>query len=352
VEITRRYLEPRAREDAGLVPGAEGVPEDLGMSDDAVQSLIRWYCREAGVRNLSKQVEKVYRKLALKVVRELEGLQQEEDKAADSSGSKSGSSSPWTVTEETLPDLLGKPPFTSDRLYENGTPPGVVMGLAWTAMGGASLYIECAPHTISGGRPADQQGVFERGVVDSVFGGGGGGSGSKDGADSSAATAGGKGGGSLFSTGMMGDVMKESTRIAHTVARAKLHQWDPTNEYFDRAQIHMHVPEGATPKDGPSAGITMVTALVSLALDRPVRDDIAMTGEVSLTGKVLPVGGIKEKAIAALRSGVSAIIIPKACERDFDELPQYIKDDLHVYYAEHYDDVFDAAFGEDRFFDV
>jgi len=355
VEITRRYLEPRARADAGLVAGSEGVPEDLGISDDAVQSLIRWYCREAGVRNLSKQVEKVYRKLALKVVRKLEGLQQEEEKASDSTSSstKKDSSSPWIVTEDTLSDLLGKPPFTSDRLYENGTPPGVVMGLAWTAMGGASLYIECAPHTISGGRPADQQGVFERGVVDSVFGGGGGGSGGKDGAsDGAAGAAGGKGGGSLFSTGMMGDVMKESTRIAHTVARAKLHQWDPTNDYFDRAQIHMHVPEGATPKDGPSAGITMVTALVSLALDRPIRDDIAMTGEVSLTGKVLPVGGIKEKAIAALRSGVSAIIIPKACERDFEELPQYIKDDLHVYYAEHYDDVFDAAFGEDRFFDV
>jgi len=359
VEITRRYLEPRAREDTGLTPGADGVPEDLGISDDAVQSLIRWYCREAGVRNLSKQVQKVYRKLALRVVRDLEDLPEGNKSDASSSQNNSASSSsdadssPWVVTEDTLSELLGKPPFTSDRLYETGTPPGVVMGLAWTAMGGASLYIECAPHTIAGARQAGQEGVFDKGVVNSVFGGGGGGGDKKDsGGEGGGKGAGGPASGSLFSTGMMGDVMKESTRIAHTVARAKLHQWDPTNDYFDRAHIHMHVPEGATPKDGPSAGITMVTALVSLALDRPVRDDIAMTGEVSLTGKVLPVGGIKEKAIAALRSGVGAIIIPKACERDFEELPQYIKDELHVYYAEHYDDVFDAAFGEDRFFDV
>merc|ERR1711871_1035249 len=189
VEITRRYLEPRARKDTGLTPDADGVPEELGMSDDAVQSLIRWYCREAGVRNLSKQVQKVYRKLALRVVRDLENLSAEDNIGTSSTDDSTASSSseagvsPWLVTEDTLSDLLGKPPFTSDRLYETGTPPGVVMGLAWTAMGGASLYIECAPHTIAGNRESEQQGVFDRGVVNSVFGGGGGGDGGrKDGA--------------------------------------------------------------------------------------------------------------------------------------------------------------------------
>ena len=114
----------------------------------------------------------------------------------------------------------------------------------------------------------------------------------------------------------------------------------------------MHVPEGATPKDGPSAGITMVTALLSLALQRSVRPDLAMTGEVSLTGKVLPVGGIKEKTIAARRSGVTCLIFAEANRRDFEELPDYLQEGLEVHYATHYDDVFDIAFGEDRFFDL
>ena len=140
--------------------------------------------------------------------------------------------------------------------------------------------------------------------------------------------------------------------IALTVARHKLRQWDPTSDFFNRASIHMHVPEGATPKDGPSAGITMVTALLSLALQRSVRPDLAMTGEVSLTGKVLPVGGIKEKTIAARRSGVTCLIFAEANRRDFEELPDYLREGLEVHYAKHYDDVFDIAFGEDRFFDL
>ena len=160
------------------------------------------------------------------------------------------------------------------------------------------------------------------------------------------------GGGGLYATGMMGEVMKESTLIAHTVARAKLHRWDSTNDYFERAKIHMHIPEGATPKDGPSAGVTMVTALVSLALDRPIRPDVAMTGEVSLTGKVLPVGGIKEKTIAAKRSGAGCLIFPAANQKDFEELPEYLRESMEVHFVEHYDDVFDIAFGEDRFFDL
>jgi len=134
IEITRRYLEPRAREDTGLIPGEQNVPPTLELTDGAISDLIRWYCREAGVRNLQKQIQKIYRKMALKVVRGMNG-----DGTEEASGS-------YKVDEERLSELLGKPPFTSDRLYEEGTPPGVVMGLAWTSMGGASLYIECSAH--------------------------------------------------------------------------------------------------------------------------------------------------------------------------------------------------------------
>jgi Lon-like ATP-dependent protease len=342
IEITRRYLEPRAREESGLIEGADGVPSTLEITNGAVNNLIRWYCRESGVRNLQKQIQKVYRKMAFKVV---EGM--------EDGGSKN--TADYKVDEDRLSELLGKPPFTSDRLYEEGTPPGVVMGLAWTAMGGASLYIECSAHH-EYGRRKDVGGIGGAGgVLDSFMGGGGGGGGKSGGnskQNSSDGSNSGAGNGGLYATGMMGDVMKESTLIAHTVARAKLHRWDSTNDYFERAKIHMHIPEGATPKDGPSAGITMVTALVSLALDRPIRPDIAMTGEVSLTGKVLPVGGIKEKTIAAKRSGAGCLIFPSANQRDFEELPEYLRESMEVHFVEHYDDVFDIAFGEDRFFDL
>ena len=356
VEIARRYLEPRAREDTGLVEGETDVPSDLHLTEGAVNDLIRWYCREAGVRNLQKQIQKIYRKMALKVVRGMD----EDESGMEINGS-------YVIDEGQLSELLGKPPFTSDRLYEEGTPPGVVMGLAWTSMGGASLYIECSAHSESGMRRAGNGGGGGGGgVLEGFLGGGGGGSGGSGGGGSGGGGFGGGGGGGgggkskdagmsaggLYATGMMGDVMKESTLISHTVARAKLHRWDPTNDYFDRARIHMHIPEGATPKDGPSAGITMATALVSLALDRPIRSDIAMTGEVSLTGKVLPVGGIKEKTISAKRSGATCLIFPANNRRDYEELPEYLREEMEVHFVEHYDDVFDIAFGEDRFFDM
>lgn len=132
----------------------------------------------------------------------------------------------------------------------------------------------------------------------------------------------------------------------------KLRTWDPSNSFFENSRIHLHVPEGAIKKDGPSAGITMTTALLSLAMDRPIRGDLAMTGEISLTGKVLPVGGIKEKTIAARRAGVNCLILPAENQKDFDELPEYIQEDLEVHFCDEYDDVFDIAFGEDRFFDL
>lgn len=150
--------------------------------------------------------------------------------------------------------------------------------------------------------------------------------------------------GTLHITGHLGDVMKESSQIALTVARNFLHAVEPTNTFLETTHLHLHVPEGATKKDGPSAGITIVTALTSLALNRPVRQNIAMTGEVSLTGKVLPVGGIKEKIIAAKRVGVHCIILPEENRKDFAELPDYIVDNVEVHFVREYSDVYKIVF--------
>ena len=285
---------------------AENIPSTVSIARDAIESLVRWYCREAGVRNLSKHIDKITRKLALQVVAESEGasLNDKTERKTDS----------WTVNEENLSDYVGKPIFTSDRLYEKDPlPHGIVMGLAWTSMGGSALYVET-------------QGI-------------------KRGTDSEGKP---RGGGGIKVTGQLGDVMKESSQIAYTVARAQLADMKPENSFFDETDIHMHVPEGATPKDGPSAGVTMITSMLSLALDRPVRHDVAMTGEVSLTGKVLPVGGIKEKIMAARRAGIQCVILPSANERDYDEIPDYLKDGLEVHFAEEYETVFDNAFGAEN----
>lgn len=279
------------------------VPQGLALAKDAIESLVRWYAREAGVRNLAKYIDKITRKLALQIVAEDEGATLTEKSARKTDS--------WEVTSENLSDYVGKPIFTSDRLYEKDPlPHGIIMGLAYTSMGGSALYIET-------------QGI-------------------KRGMDSDGKT---RGGGNLKVTGQLGDVMKESSQIAYTVARARLaEQTDGKNDFFDVTDIHMHVPEGATPKDGPSAGITMVTSMLSLALDKPVRNDLAMTGEVSLTGKVLAVGGIKEKIMAARRAGIKCVVLPAANQRDFDEIPEYLKEDLEVHFAEDYDKVFEVAF--------
>mmetsp|Transcript_25340 Transcript_25340/g.55347 ORF Transcript_25340/g.55347 Transcript_25340/m.55347 type:complete len:1046 (+) Transcript_25340:140-3277(+) len=289
-------------EEKAFVRG-DGVPESLSVDTSALESLVRWYCREAGVRSLEKHINKITRKLALQIVAEKEGTELTEKSKRQSDS--------WNVTEENLDDYVGKPIFTSDRMYEKDPlPNGIVMGLAWTSMGGSALYIETQAIT----RGLDSDGKR-------------------------------RGGGTLKVTGQLGDVMNESTQIAYTVARARLAQKQPDNSYFDEFDVHMHVPEGATPKDGPSAGITMVTAMLSLALDRPVRNDLAMTGEVSLTGKVLPVGGIKEKTMAARRAGIKTIVFPSENRRDFDELPDYLKEGLDVHFATDYSDVYDVAFG-------
>jgi Lon-like ATP-dependent protease len=153
---------------------------------------------------------------------------------------------------------------------------------------------------------------------------------------------------SFHKTGQMGDVMKESTSIAYTFARSLFAKRYPDSKFFDSAQIHMHVPEGATPKDGPSAGCTMATSLLSLALNKPILQDTAMTGEITLTGKILKIGGVKEKTIAAKRSGVKTIIFPAANKSDWEELPDYIREGISPAFVEWYDQIFEIVFPDTK----
>ncbi|XP_034565997.1 lon protease homolog, mitochondrial [Notolabrus celidotus] len=278
--IAERYLVPQLRTLCGL------TEEKVSISSDALGLLIKQYCRESGVRNLQKQVEKVFRKVAFSIV--------------------SGEQNAVTVTPDNLQDYVGKPVFTVDRMY-TVTPPGVVMGLAWTALGGTTLFIETSLRRPSGGSDS-------------------------------------KGEGTLEVTGQLGDVMKESAKIASTYARAFLIDKEPENHFLVNSHLHLHVPEGATPKDGPSAGCTIVTALLSLATSQPVRQDVAMTGEVSLTGKILPVGGIKEKTIAARRAGVTCIVLPAENRKDFSDLPDYITEGLEVHFVDHYSQIYPVVF--------
>jgi ATP-dependent Lon protease len=334
VAIARGYLEPAARRDAGVPDGA------VVLDDGAVKSLVDDYCREAGVRNLKNTIDKVYRKAARKLVESgcvslpPVGGGGAEKKSGDGGAADTTPAAatytgpPITVTASDLPDYVGAPPFASDKLYDDGgpRPAGVVAGLAWTPLGGAALFVEAA--------------VAERAP----------------------------GKGSLTATGALGDVMKESATIAHTVARARfaalvgggagaLPGLDHTSatalaaaaandpSFFTDAAIHVHVPAGATPKDGPSAGVTLTTALLSLALGTPAAPDLAMTGEVTLTGRLLPVGGIKEKVIAAKRAGVARVALPEANRRDWDELAADVKEGIVPSFHTVYDTVFAAAFG-------
>ncbi|KAH9520224.1 Lon protease mitochondrial [Bulinus truncatus] len=280
LNIATQYLVPQAIQSSGI------DKNKMHITDDAMNTLIKSYCRESGVRNLQKHIEKIYRKAALKVVQE----------KVDS----------IVVDNNNLHEYVGKPLFTHDRMYDL-TPPGVVTGLAWTAMGGSTLFIETALK-----KPL------------------------KDAATTEA--------GSLELTGSLGNVMKESAHLAYTYAKAFTAKNFPDNDFMQKAHIHLHVPEGATPKDGPSAGCTIVTALLSLMLNKPVRQNLAMTGEVSLTGKILPVGGIKEKTIAAKRVGVACVILPAENKKDYSDLPKFITDGLEIHFVEHYQEVFKLAF--------
>ncbi|PIC52586.1 hypothetical protein B9Z55_002629 [Caenorhabditis nigoni] len=310
VAIAHQHLIPQLRKETSL------SADQLNIEDSALEELIKHYCRESGVRNLQQHIERIFRKAALKIA---EQQPEDEQPAATTAISENSDAEPVStpsdpptftpekinISTENLQKFVGRPKFTSDRMYEV-TPPGVIMGLAWTAMGGSALYIETVLK-----RPVD---------VTS----------DKD--------------GSIETTGNLGDVMKESVRTALTVAKGILAREQPDNKFFDKSHIHIHVPEGATPKDGPSAGVTLVSSLLSLALNRPVVQNMAMTGEISLTGKVLPVGGIREKIIAARRVGAKRVFLPAENRRDFDDLPEFMKSELDIRFVSHYDELYEHLF--------
>jgi ATP-dependent Lon protease len=281
LEITQKYLIPKHRKSFGL------KTNQVRFTKEALRAIIDGYAREAGVRSLENQIKKIMRKVATKIVREQQKLK------------KGGKSISYSISQANLAEYLGKPSFNSDRFYDQ-TPAGVAMGLAWTAMGGATLYIEAIK-------------------VDSEKT-------------------------EMKLTGSAGQVMKESSEIAWSYLNGALKRYEPDLAFFTKSQVHIHFPEGATPKDGPSAGITIVTALLSLLKDQPIPDNLGMTGELTLTGKVLAVGGIKEKLIAAKRAGLETVLMPKDNQRDYDLLHACIKQGLEVHFVETYDQVYDIVF--------
>lgn len=294
--IAKQYLLPQMSETNGV------TEKHLDISEEAVRWLIRDYAREAGVRELQKLLEKIGRKTALKFVR-----RQEEA---------------WTctsVTVDNLKDFVGQPPHSSEQPFPGGAPPGVVTGLAWTALGGRTLLVEVRGRVPRGRKAARaSSGQAKSGQVGS--------------------------GPRMKVTGRLGKAMGESSEIALTFARLFMKEVEAPNTFLEEATMHMHVPDGATPKDGPSAGVTMTSALLSLALDRPVRHDVAMTGEMTLSGKVLRVGGIKEKALAARRENVVNIVMPMSNQADFLEIQPHLRAGLTAHFVDHYDDVYRLAF--------
>ena len=269
--IAKHHLWPKQRKKAGL------TYQKIQISDAALKQIIEGYAREAGVRNLEKQLSKIIRKSVVKLI--------------EQPGSK------IRVGVKNLHDFLGQPLFQNKQTLQGV---GIVTGLAWTSVGGTTLPIEAnAIHRSQRG---------------------------------------------FKLTGKLGKVMSESAEIALSYVNANIAHFGGDTEFFEKTFIHLHVPEGATPKDGPSAGITMATALISLALNKPIKKKVSMTGEITLTGKVLAVGGIREKIIAAKRVKLNEIILPEDCRRDYDELPEFIKADLNIHFVETYSDVFAIVF--------
>jgi ATP-dependent Lon protease len=276
LEIAKRYLVPRQIERNGLKKSW------ISFSDAALRTVIRHYTREAGVRNLERQIGTVCRKIARR--------------AAESSNGKPPRT---TISDPRVRELLGRPPFISETKRRTRGP-GVATGLAWTPVGGVVLFIEATAYA---------------------------------------------GDGKLIITGQLGEVMRESAQAALSYVRSHLPELASgvELEWFAEHDIHIHIPAGATPKDGPSAGITMATALVSLISGRPVRDDLAMTGEITLTGQVLPIGGLKEKALAAQRNEITTIIAPALNERDIEDIPEHLRNDLEFVFVEEIGEVLSVA---------
>jgi ATP-dependent Lon protease len=265
VHIAMKYLSSKQMEANGL------KAKEIDITEDAVRDMIRFYTREAGVRNLERDIAKVCRKVVKEIVH-----QESEDKSKKTKKA--------VVSKENLEKYLGVKRFRYG-LAEEHDRIGQVTGLAWTEVGGELLTIEAASMT---------------------------------------------GKGKLTYTGQLGDVMQESIQAAMTVVRSRAESLGIDPEFYQNRDIHIHVPEGATPKDGPSAGISMCTALVSVLTNIPVRSDVAMTGEITLRGEVLPIGGLKEKLLAALRGGIKIVLIPHENQRDLAEIPDNIKTGLEI----------------------
>ena len=271
LQIARNYLIKRQLAEHGL------TEEQCTWTDEAVERVISDHTREAGVRNLERQVASVIRHVAAKIAK--------------------GETEHATVTSEIVTEALGPASFVRESKLQTSAP-GVVTGLAYTPSGGEILTIEALRYP-------------------------------------------GKGGFTL--TGQLGDVMKESVRAALSLVRSRAAQLGIEPKAFEESEVHVHVPAGSIPKDGPSAGIAMFTALASLFSNRPVSKDVAMTGEVTLRGLVLPIGGLKEKTIAALRAGIKIVLIPKLNEKDIPELPDEVKLRLRIIPVETVDDVLRLA---------
>jgi len=271
LQIAKRYLIPRNLKDHGL------TEEHVEITDDALSVIIKQYTREAGVRNLHREIANICRKVARRVVE--------------------GKAEKVVVTPDNVEEFLGPPKFLED-FAARGPRVGVANGLAWTPYGGSVLVVETTKMP---------------------------------------------GKGNLILTGHLGEIMKESAQAALSYIRSRSEQLGIPEDFFSKHDLHIHVPAGAIPKDGPSAGITMATALASLATGCPVRPDIAMTGEITLTGRVLPVGGIKEKVLAAKEAGINEIILPTQNRKDLVEIPEHIRNSLTFHFVESMDKVLNLA---------
>ena len=269
--IAQKHLIPK------LVPLHGLKQEEVIFEDEAILEIIRGYTREAGVRNLQRQISAVLRKIAVKKLKGEEG--------------------PFRIKKEDVRKLLGVPRYKPER--EKDPLVGIVTGLAWTEVGGEIMFVEATKM---------------------------------------------KGKGGLILTGSLGDVMKESAQAALSYVRSNAEEYGIDPDIFANVDVHVHVPEGAVPKDGPSAGVAIATALASLFTDTPVRMDVAMTGEITLRGRVLPVGGLKEKILAAKRAGIYEVILPeKNKEEVLEDLPDYVREKMKLHFVNHLDEVFKLA---------
>jgi len=275
LQIAKRYLVQRQLESSGL------TPEQCAITENAILTIIQDYTREAGCRNLEREIGSVFRHVAMRIA---EGLVVSEQ-----------------IDSEHIPGILGPKKFDSDVAMRTSVP-GVATGLAWTPVGGDILFIEATRLP---------------------------------------------GNGKLILTGQLGEVMKESAQAALSLVKSRAHELGLQPEIFEKSDIHVHVPAGAIPKDGPSAGVAMFTALYSAFSEKIVKSDVAMTGEISLRGLVLPVGGIKEKVIAAARAGIKTVMLPARNRRDFEEIPEAVRNQLQFVWLEKVDDALKSAVEND-----